>query len=416
VEEKIGVIVVDIDNDLGTKAKIQGPVVGEEANKKAAMELALADPEDSDANAIMKAVSIYLDLKSQGKNAIIATLTGSEKLGYQALAELSRQLDYLIENYGINKVILVTDGAMDEEIIPMINSRGLKIEGIEKVYVKQSKELEKTYLLLLEKLKDPYYAKYLLGIPALILVGISLIYALDLQWHYFTALIGIYLLMKGFNIDSYIEELFEFLQIGKDKKLRFVASITGLMFLVVLGSISYYVYLETYKELGKIEALFYAIDIFVSVLGVILFLAIGFKLILSYTENPIIKAKHFRYALYLLYIFVNLKMLLLWVSNAYPIPLVDKYVNFQDVVIVFVLSSMILLLGDYYLEEYKKSGLLRMDPEGKEVYDSNFNYIGKIKSIDWGKEKLRVLSAFNRVLSIPFSQIEDIQENRIIIR
>ncbi len=229
MSDKIAVLVVDIDNDLGVKAKVKGPVIGEEANKKAAMELALADPEDSDSNAIMKAVSVYLDLKSQGKDVVIATLTGSEKLGYQALSQLSKQLDYLIENYGINKVILITDGKMDEEILPMLQSRGIKIEGIESIYIKQSKALEKTYLLILDKLKDPYYAKYLLGIPALILVGISLIYAFDIKWHYFTALIGIYLLMKGFNIDQYIEEMFKFLQIGQDKKLRIVFSIVGLL-------------------------------------------------------------------------------------------------------------------------------------------------------------------------------------------
>ena len=44
------VIAIDRDNDLGRKTGIRSPVLGRESNVKAAIELGLADPEESDTN------------------------------------------------------------------------------------------------------------------------------------------------------------------------------------------------------------------------------------------------------------------------------------------------------------------------------------------------------------------------------
>ena len=44
------VIAIDRDNDLGRKTGIRSPVIGRDANVKAAIELGLADPEESDTN------------------------------------------------------------------------------------------------------------------------------------------------------------------------------------------------------------------------------------------------------------------------------------------------------------------------------------------------------------------------------
>lgn len=68
--ERILVLNVDIDNDLYRKTKITGPVMGRIDNLRAASKLALADPQETDANAIFEAVRKYDELKKgEGRSA-----------------------------------------------------------------------------------------------------------------------------------------------------------------------------------------------------------------------------------------------------------------------------------------------------------------------------------------------------------
>jgi len=53
------VIAIDRDNDLGRKTGIRSPVLGREPNVKAALELGLADPEESDTNTMFAAIKTY---------------------------------------------------------------------------------------------------------------------------------------------------------------------------------------------------------------------------------------------------------------------------------------------------------------------------------------------------------------------
>ena len=46
------VLTIDRDNDLGVKAGIRGPIIGRKATLTAALKLGIADPEESDTNAI----------------------------------------------------------------------------------------------------------------------------------------------------------------------------------------------------------------------------------------------------------------------------------------------------------------------------------------------------------------------------
>jgi putative membrane protein len=58
------VICIDRDDDIGRKTKISGPVIGIEKNIKAAEALALADPADTDLNAIFGAVKIAKEISA----------------------------------------------------------------------------------------------------------------------------------------------------------------------------------------------------------------------------------------------------------------------------------------------------------------------------------------------------------------
>ena len=156
--ERILVLAVDIDNDLYRKTKIGGPLMGRVQNLNGATQLALADPEDTDSNAMFEAVRIYDELKEKGNEVNVATVTGSEREGYDADREIARQLELVLEQYRADSCVFVTDGASDKRVLPVIQSR-IKINSVKIVTLKQAEALENTYFTVLEKLKEPHYSR-----------------------------------------------------------------------------------------------------------------------------------------------------------------------------------------------------------------------------------------------------------------
>src|SRR5208283_1529168 len=199
--ERLIVLAVDIDNDLYRKAKIAGPVLGKEANLKAAAKLALADPQDSDANTMFEAVKKYDELRKKGYSVSIATITGAEKEGYVADSAVARQLDIVLDRSKADACVLVTDGASDMRVLPMLKTR-IDVNSVDIVRIKQSEALESAYFTLFEKLKEPHYARIVFGIPAILLLLFAVSYYLNFGWQLPVAVIGIYLIVKGFGVED----------------------------------------------------------------------------------------------------------------------------------------------------------------------------------------------------------------------
>ena len=147
------VLCVDRDDDLGVKAGVNGPVIGRKENLDAALALGLADPEEVDTNAILSGLQLYDDLTKRGIDAEIATISGDSHVGFQSDLILTTQLENVLEVVKPDRAILVSDGAEDEFIYPVISSR-IKIDSVRRVYVKQSKSIEGTYYMIVKTLQD----------------------------------------------------------------------------------------------------------------------------------------------------------------------------------------------------------------------------------------------------------------------
>ena len=147
------VLCVDRDDDLGTKAGINGPVIGREDNLKAMVTLGLADPEEVDTNTILSGLQLYDDLVKRGMAAEIATISGDTHVGFQSDLILTNQLENVLEVVKPDRAILISDGAEDESIYPVISSR-VKIDSVKRVYVKQSRSIEGTYYMIAKTLRD----------------------------------------------------------------------------------------------------------------------------------------------------------------------------------------------------------------------------------------------------------------------
>ena len=152
---RILVLTVDRDNDLGNKTSIRGPVIGRRQVLTAALKLGIADPEESDTNAILGALRQHDTLKesnSEEDEVEVAILTGDEKVGMRSDRAIAAQLEEVVAAFQPDEAILVTDGAEDESVLPIIQSQ-VRINHVEKIIVKQSKVLKGHITTLLRHLR-----------------------------------------------------------------------------------------------------------------------------------------------------------------------------------------------------------------------------------------------------------------------
>jgi len=197
---RILILCIDRDNDLGRKTAISSPVIGRKKNLAAAEKLALADPEESDVNCMFSAISTYDNLKD--KDAELVTICGDIEIGPHSDQILSDQLDKVIEKYKPEGVILVTDGAEDEYILPLVESR-VKINSVKRTVVRQSKGLEGTYYLLARFLEDEKMQKKFVLPLSLILViwGFFAIIGSSVGFAAVLLILGMYLLVRVFHLE-----------------------------------------------------------------------------------------------------------------------------------------------------------------------------------------------------------------------
>lgn len=201
---KILVLCIDRDDDLGKKAGIKGPIIGKEKNIEAAKNLLLADPAEADGNAIFEAVKIF----DETKDAVeVVTLTGHSSRGYKSDKTVASQLEAVLKKYKVDGVYLVTDGADDDQIIPIIQSQ-TKVISKKTLIIKQAKELEKSYYVLKEVLKDPTFARLIFGLPGLVFLVLAFFQEFGVRIIIFA--VGGYLLIKGFGIEDKILDAFRF--------------------------------------------------------------------------------------------------------------------------------------------------------------------------------------------------------------
>ena len=148
------VLSVDRDDDIGWKAQIESPCIGRAACLKAANTLALADPEDSDVNAIFSAIKIYDELTAKGEDTAIAVIAGNHLHMIEGDRRIATSLEKVVTETQATDCILVTDGAEDEYVIPIIQSK-IPVSSIRRVIVNQMPNLEGTYYILKKFFDDP---------------------------------------------------------------------------------------------------------------------------------------------------------------------------------------------------------------------------------------------------------------------
>jgi len=403
------VICVDRDNDLYEKAGVSGPIIGREANLDAAMKLALADPADVDANAMIKAISVY-DKLAKEHDVQVATLTGSPKLGYAADEAISQQLDKLLLEFPCESCIFISDGASDEIVLPIIQSR-LKIDSVEVLVMKQAQELEKTYFVILEKLKEPYYSRLIFGVPAII--GILFVLSRVLNWglEVPAAIISVYLLLKAFGIEEIILKTFSSFKFSVEK-ISLVIYLPALLLISLSLWSGYHSFISASSDLSSGPAQTFAIAVrsMLQLLPWAILLLIAGKIVDVINEKK--KIEIIRYGLYA--VFTVLFWLVFMSGANWIINDSQPYVYFSDLVVILILSVVMGFASVTILKDTRRKVVLSLKVAGKEVLGAGGNYLGKILGVDANANALAVKSPLGQKFMISIDSIESVGDKVII--
>jgi putative membrane protein len=239
---------IDRDDDFGRKAQVKSPIIGIQNNLDAASKLGRTDPEDSDLNAIFFAISLYESLKKEEKDVEIATLCGDINVGVKSDQKLSEQLSQVIKETNAEDAIVISDGAEDEYILPIIQSR-LKITAVQRVNVKQSKQLEDTYYRIIKLLDEDKVKKQFFLPIALILIVWAIFAIFGMAASGFGAILftlGLYLLIRTFNSEKKVAAVWhEFragLLTGRPSFYTFIIAI------VIIAISMFYAYNNTFNQ------------------------------------------------------------------------------------------------------------------------------------------------------------------------
>ncbi|MCM2465913.1 DUF373 family protein [Methanoculleus oceani] len=262
-KERTLVLCVDRDDDLGFKARIDGPIVGREACLHAATSLALIDPEDSDVNAIFETIKLYDELAGRGEEVAVAVICGNHMNLLEGDRRVASGLDAILSATGSTSCIVVTDGAEDEYVLPIIQSR-VPVSSVRRVVVNQMPNLEGTYYILRRLLDDPKVSKIVL-VP----LGLAmLLYAVGYLLGYpegativVVGVVGTYLLFKGVGIDEVFGYLINSLRAslhgGRFTFVSYIAAILLGIVGVILGLISLLEYYSSFGIFFQILAFIY---------------------------------------------------------------------------------------------------------------------------------------------------------------
>jgi putative membrane protein len=391
------VVCVDRDDDIGRKTKAVGPIIGVEANLAVAKDLALADPEDTDTNAIYAAIKIAKELGSD-----VVTLTGDRNVGVASDTRIGQQLDAVLEQFKPKGVILVIDGAEDAQIIPVIESR-VKINSVKTVIVRQSQELEKAYFKITNFLKeieaDPNLARLVFGIPGLVLMLLAIggafgviLLAVDIL----LAMIGVYLLMKGFG---YEEEFFWrvsqfFKSLSVEKVSTFIYAIAIVVLAVGIGYGYVALMLENPTELMRVYAAFVRGS--VDLLFAAIVIAVIGRIIDDYSGNKYLNVR--ADLVFLSFAFFVKLTVEAWAKFIYnPLSVTDFGLSILAGALIF--TGVIKLTEYSFMEEIQERKKVLSSFAGKKIYDEKGELVGKVSKVLLDDSRLVGIKVKGRTIS-----------------
>ncbi|WP_137283646.1 DUF373 family protein [Halorussus salinisoli] len=203
------VVCVDRDDDIGLKTGLETPVAGWEAVRSLVTEVGLADPEDSSVNCLLESLRVARNLRDDDEEVIVAVISGAAETMVGRDRAVADQMDDLIADYDPDSAVVVIDSAQDERLVPIVESR-VQVDAVDRVVVRQARDIESTYYLLKQFLADEELRQTVLvpvGVALLVFPILLMAAGPATAIASITAVIGLFVLYKGLGVDEYVADL-----------------------------------------------------------------------------------------------------------------------------------------------------------------------------------------------------------------
>ena len=232
------IFAIDRDNDFGEKLGLKGPIIGRRANLKAAVAMGLEDPEESDTNALFAALKLHDELKAEGEDVEVVLLLGDARVGFRSDRALASSLEAFLKDHSPEEAIVVTDGAEDEQLLPVIQSR-IHVSHVQRVIVKQSETAESTYYILKRTFEEEKIGqKFFVPISLILIVYALFAFTEVKEFAGFAIMlaIGIYLLLYFINASELMSDWYRRTKVSiVTSQVSFFSNILAAI-LIILGA------------------------------------------------------------------------------------------------------------------------------------------------------------------------------------
>jgi len=204
----VSTLVVCVDRGSPFPAGVALPVTGREAIEDLVTNVGVEDPENSRVNTMLEGLRVTRDLQADGEEAIV-TVLGDRGEGVGTDRSVAHQLEEVLAEYDADSAIVIVDSAEDERLVPIVESR-LPVDAVDRVVVRQARDIESTYYLLKQFLADEELRKTVLvpvGVALIAFPLLLLVTTAGFATGAIAAAVGAFLIYKGLGIDAYIARL-----------------------------------------------------------------------------------------------------------------------------------------------------------------------------------------------------------------
>ena len=179
------------------------PVVGERAVRSLVTAVGLDDPENSRVNCLLEGLRLTRERRDEGEEPVLAVVSAPDE-SVDSDRAIARQIDDLLADHPVESAVVVTDNAVDERLVHVIESR-VRVDGVSRVVVRQARDLESTYYLLKQFLADEQLRATVLVPVGLFLLALPILVAVQnvtVALATIASVAGLFLLYKGLGVDA----------------------------------------------------------------------------------------------------------------------------------------------------------------------------------------------------------------------
>jgi hypothetical protein len=271
--------------------------------------------------------------------------------------------------------------------------------------------------VILEKLKDPTYAKILLGGPALLLLAISIMFLWSIPWQLVGVIFGLILLIYGFGLHHYMDRITRSIEIRKNKPLNMVVWIM-LFVLIIVGITAANAATAQAQDLGfrGLEAWAYISDVLLNVAMIMAFVVGAAKLTDSYfRKNAINQLSAVNFVLMSIAAFLIFKMGAQWITESKNGILFSGYMSFGS----FLETSILIIAAAYivirYVDGVKTEMLISSIEGGAHVMAEDGSMMGSTVGVEPKEQVIIIKTQLNKIVKVPIEKVVSISQNNDLV-